>query len=122
MFGFYFCYAAAEKVPGDWLATLAISRGASDAEGAHITGVYWGSLTGGRLLAVLVASWASTSQMITANFACCISACVLLLSLNSAGSLYASGAGIGLGLASLYPSGILLAQTRIPLNSKYISR
>ena len=38
---FYFAYAGAEHVPGDWLSTYVVLQiGASEAEGAFVTSVY----------------------------------------------------------------------------------
>ena len=128
MFCFYFCYAGAEHLPGDWTQTVVVNEdgpiGGSDAQGAHATAAFWGALLAGRLLSVPCAWFLTSTQLLSADFALALVGCVCLVAfgLSSYHALILCLICIGLGLAALYPSGILLAKQRMPLNGTWISR
>ena len=127
MFCYYLAYAGAEKMPGDWIQTVAMHPGgigATEHEGATATSAFWGALLLGRVLSVPLAWWLSTSQLVASEFALalCSSAALVTYGTRSYGALLMSVTGIGLGLAALYPSGILLAKQKVPLTSAWISR
>ena len=66
---YYAAYSGAENSMGDWLSTFAISNlHRSDGDGADLTSVYWGCLTGGRLVGALTTTLVTPGQLIAADF------------------------------------------------------
>eukprot|EP00039_Didymoeca_costata_P031440 m.34740 g.34740 ORF g.34740 m.34740 type:complete len:496 (-) comp8771_c0_seq2:22-1509(-) len=125
LFFFYFAYAGCEHTPGDWLATFAMDQLDQDEDvGAYMTSVYWAMLTFGRLLGVGTSVWLSANQLIGLDFGMCIIGCILLITLGGKDVqvAYFSSGLIGFGLSTLYPMGILLGESRLPLTAKWISR
>ena len=123
---YYFAYATAEQVPGAWLATYAVHSDvdSSDAHGAYVTSVYWASLTLGRLVAAVTALRIADETLMRSCFAACGAGCVVLIVVgqSSLTGLYVAAAFLGLGLSALFPMGILLARSRLPVRGKWISR
>jgi fucose permease len=122
---FYVCLGAAERVPGDWLTSVVARSGlAGEEEGAVATSFFFGAHLAGRVVAVPLSWLVPPSRMLTGAFAiACTSALgLLVLGQHDYAWLCACFAGIGLGIAALYPYGILLAKQRVPLSSVWISR
>ncbi len=54
---FFFLHVAAEASFGGWIYTYALRRGLADEAGAaYLTAAYWGALTAGRLLSILLSA------------------------------------------------------------------
>ena len=85
---------------------------------------YWGSLTLGRLLGVVLTAKLSVHQLITLDFLlACIGAVMLLaVSDSSLSGVYVAAAVMGVGFSTLYPMGILLAESKLKADSAWISR
>jgi hypothetical protein len=126
MGGFYFCYAGAEHLPGDWVTTAVtmppISRSASD--GAFATAVFWGALLAGRLAAIPIALFVRPIQLVVGEFAISLLSCLAFVTVGQRDyvACCVSLAGLGVGLAALYPAGILISRQRAPITSTMISR
>jgi FHS family Na+ dependent glucose MFS transporter 1 len=126
LFSYYFCYAGGEMTPGDWMTTAATQQlGVPVASGVMITSVFWCFLTAGRLLAVPLGLCMSSNMLTALSLA--VAAAGALLLVFSFGrvwltGVYISAASIGIGLAPLYPAGIILAQSKFRMSSTWISR
>ena len=130
LFCYYFAYTGCEKLPGDWIETVAVHParqggiGATKHEGAMATSAFWGCLLLGRLLSVPLALWITTEQLVAVQFTIAAAAAGLLVTYGqrSLVGLFVAVAGLGLGLAPLYPSGILIARKKLRVSSAWISR
>ena len=115
--------AGAEHCPGDWLATFALdSLGVDEAHGAYLTSIYWGFLTMGRLIGVGTSIIFTPGQLIAGHFGLSAVGVLILVSAKTLGMAYFAASVTGLGLSILYPMGIVLAQTRLPLTEAWTSR
>ena len=125
MFLYFFCYLAVEKGGGDWMATYSIAAtGAAKAEGAFATSALWGSLMVMRFLSIPIAACVSLPRFLAALFALSVVSCLALALFGgtSYGTLIICVVGIGAGLSSMYPMGILFAKTRVDFSGSEISR
>lgn len=122
---FYVCLGAAERIPADWLTSVVAQSGLAEEEaGAVATSLFFGAHLTGRLLAAPL-SWAvPPAPMLVGAFAIACSSALglLVVGQHDYAWLCACFAGIGLGIAALYPYGILLAKQRVPLSAVWISR
>eukprot|EP00041_Stephanoeca_diplocostata_P026781 m.727961 g.727961 ORF g.727961 m.727961 type:complete len:516 (-) comp23041_c0_seq2:1959-3506(-) len=124
LFFYYFAYAGAEHTPGDWLATYALVKlNASEDDGANLTAMYWGLLTFGRLVGAVLTVKLSAVQMMGLDMAFCVLGCLLLLTWGSAtvSGAYVAVALLGMGLSTLYPMGIMLAEEKLSVSGSWIS-
>ena len=127
MFGFYACLGAAERIPGDWLTTAIVRSPDLDHDeeaGAFATSAFFGAHLAGRLLSVPLAWWLRPATFCAIEFSIALtSAAVFVIAAPTNYTwLLASVAGVGLGISALYPQGLLLAKSRAPLSSVWISR
>lgn len=114
----------AEHALGDWLSTFAITTlHKSDDDGANLTSVYWGCLTLGRLLGAFTTQLLTASQLIAGDFTMASAGCVLLVTWgsNSLVGAYVGTAMLGIGLSTLYPMGIMLAEQKLKMTGGWIS-
>ena len=127
MFGFYACLGAAERIPGDWLTTAIVRSPELDQDeeaGAFATSAFFGAHLAGRLLSVPLAWWLRPAAFCAIEFSIALTSAVVFVVAAPTNYtwLLASVAGVGLGISALYPQGLLLAKSRVPLSSVWISR
>ena len=126
LFLFYFAYAGLEQAFGAWVASFATKSALkTTAEvGALVTSCYWGGLTGGRLLAALLALRLSPARLIFGGLCGALLASALLLAAGAShvGVLYAVALLLGVSIAPFYPSALSLAGTRLRLTGAWTSR
>lgn len=126
LFFYYFCYAGGEMTPGDWLTTASTqSLGVSLEQGVNLTTVFWAALTVGRLAGVPLGLCLTLHALTTLSLALAVvSSGILVVSFQKRwmAGVWASVVGIALGFASLYPAGIIMAQTKFRMGPKWISR
>ena len=110
-------YVGLELGFGNWIYTYALTLELETVKtAARLTSVFWGSFTFGRLLGV----WVSTrmrSQMILFMdlIGCTISTIIIMLWKDSNIALWAGTIGLGLSMASIFPTFILLAGERMQI-------
>ena len=126
LFLFYFAYAGLEQAFGAWVASFATKSAlqTTDEVGAFVTSCYWAGLTGGRLLAALLALAVSPAQLIGGGLvgALLASALLLLAGETGVGVLYVVAVLLGVSIAPFYPSALSLAGTRLRLSGAWTSR
>lgn len=127
MFCFYTCLGAAERIPGDWLTTAIIRSPYLHQDGdagAFATATFFASHLAGRLLSVPLAWCIPPVAFCAIEFGLALSSSVALVVLApwDYSWLLVSVTGLGLGISVLYPQGLLLAKSRVPLSSVWISR
>ncbi|MFZ5911436.1 MAG: hypothetical protein ACOYYU_15600 [Chloroflexota bacterium] len=79
-----------------------------------MTSAFWGAFTLGRLLGVWISTRARTAAILFADlFGCLLSLGVILLWSDSALALWIGAIGLGLSMASVFPTILILAGERM---------
>ncbi len=117
---FFFLYVAAEVCFGDWAYTYALSLGLGDAAGAaYLTAAFWGAFMGGRLLGVGLAARFCPERILLGDLAgCLLSLGVIFLLPRSAVALWVGTLGLGLSMASIFPTTYTLAGQRLSISGR----
>lgn len=119
--GMLLLYVAAETSFGGWIYTYALQTGVipDETQAAYLTSIFWGALTAGRLLAVPLAARLKPRVLLTLDLLGALTSIGLMLALpRSALALRVAAAGLGLSLASFFPTTITLAEQKIPLTGQ----
>ena len=113
-------YVGAEASFGGWIYTYAVALDLSDAAtAAYLTSAFWGALTLGRLLAIPLAARFRPRSILLADLAgCLISMGILLLWPGSTVATWLGSLGLGLAMASIFPTVISLAERQIPITGR----
>lgn len=95
----------------------------SEAEGQYLAAIFWGCLTVGRLLAVPLSFTLSAASILAADVIVCVLALILFLVHAVAAAeghfslscklFYCATATLGFGLASMFPTALMQAETLI---------
>jgi FHS family Na+ dependent glucose MFS transporter 1 len=106
-----FLYVGAELAFGGWISTYAVTLGLEDAiSAAYLTSAFWGALTVGRLLTIPLAARFRPRWLLLVSFiGCLVSAGVIMLWPSSVEALWLGTLGMGLSMASIFPSTFSLA-------------
>jgi MFS transporter, FHS family, Na+ dependent glucose transporter 1 len=117
---FFFLYVGAEVSFGGWVFTYSIELGLADeAAAAYLTSAFWGALTLGRLLAIPIAVRFRPSAILLGDLVICLlSVVVVLVWPHSSAALWVTSLGLGLGLASIFPTLMSLAERRMTVTGK----
>lgn len=113
----FFLYVGLELGFGNWIYTYALTlKLETDITAAYLTSAFWGSFTFGRLLGV----WISTRlRSITILFmdivGCAISLAIIMLWKDSSLALRVGTVGLGISMASIFPTFIMLAGERMQI-------
>jgi FHS family Na+ dependent glucose MFS transporter 1 len=114
---FLFLYVGAEVSFGGWVFTYARARSAlSEASAAYLTSVFWGALTLGRLASIPMAARFTPRAVLSGDLAGCL-LCLgaMLLFPPTPLVLWACSFGVGLFMASIFPTMITFAQRRLTI-------
>ena len=114
---FFFFYVGAEISFGGWISAYAQATGIGDAAtAAYVASAFYGALTLGRLLAIPFAARFAPRQILIADLSGCMVSVLLLVLLPGRPAVTWIGAfGVGLSMASIFPTMISWAErnTRI---------
>ena len=110
-------YVGLELGFGNWIYTYALTLGLeTEITAAYLTSVFWGSFTFGRLMGVWVSTRLRPATILFADIlGCAISAVVILLWRESNTALWIGTFGLGLSMASMFPTFLLLAGERMQI-------
>lgn len=113
-------YVGAEAAFGGWISTYAVTLDMADATtAAYLTSAFWGALTVGRLLAIPLAARYRPRWILLADLLGCLAGVgILLLWPGSTVALWLGTLGLGMGMASIFPTAITLAERRIPITGQ----
>jgi len=119
----FFFYVGAEVSFGSWVYTYAHRLGLADATtAAYLTSAFWGALTAGRLLSIPLAARFRPRSIMAANLAgCLVSVSLALFFPGSAPVVWISALGMGLSMASIFPTLMNLAGRRLSLTGQITS-
>jgi MFS transporter, FHS family, Na+ dependent glucose transporter 1 len=113
----FLLYVGLELGFGNWIYTYALTLGLeTEITAAYLTSVFWGSFTFGRLLGI----WVSTRlRSLTILFidliGCAVSALMIMLWKDSNLALWIGTFGLGISMASMFPTFIMLAGERMQI-------
>jgi FHS family Na+ dependent glucose MFS transporter 1 len=111
----FFLYVGAEVGFGSWIYTYAVTLElGTTVTAAYLTSAFWGLFTVGRLLGVWISTRVRAQTILLVDIAGCLS-CLALIMLGSASSnvLWAGSVGLGLFMASIFPTLLMLAAERM---------
>jgi FHS family Na+ dependent glucose MFS transporter 1 len=120
---FLFLYVGAEGSLGGWIFTYTVAmRLSSETAAAYLTSAFWGSLTAGRLLAIPLAARLRPRSVLLMDLAGCIlSLGLILLWPNSLAAVWVGAIGTGLAMASIFPTTLSLAESRLHITGQVTS-
>jgi fucose permease len=113
-------YVGAEAAFGGWIYTYAVALDLSDVTtAAYLTSAFWGALTVGRLLAIPLATRFRPRSILFADLTgCLLSVGILLAGSGSVTATWLGAMGLGLSMASIFPTAMSLAEHRIPITGQ----
>ena len=108
-------YVGLETGFGNWVYTYALTLGmGTSITSAYLTSAFWGSFTAGRLLGVWVSTRARSQTILFIDlFGCLASAVVVILWKDSGLALWIGTIGLGLFMASIFPTIMMFAGERM---------
>jgi fucose permease len=117
---FFFLYAGAEFGYAGWIFTYAVESGlASETSAAYLTSIFFGALTFGRLLAIPIATRVRPRYVLLGDLVgAIISVGVLLFFPGSISATWLGTIGLGLSLASVFPTTLTLAGRRLTITGR----
>ena len=107
----FFLYVGLELGFGNWIYTYAFTlKLETDLTAARLTSAFWGSFTFGRLLGVWISTRVRSKTILFIDiFGCAISIAIIMLWKDSSFALWVGTIGLGLSMASIFPTFIMLA-------------
>ena len=120
---FYFLYVGGEVGFGGWIYTYTISTGlGTETSAAYLNSIFWGALTAGRLLSIPIATRMRPGAVLLVNLLGCLASLgLVLLFPGSAAILWIGTIGTGLFMASIFPTMLNLAQSKMTITGKITS-
>lgn len=120
---FMFLYVGAEVGVAGWLYTYAVALDMADAtSAAYLTSVFWGALTVGRLLAIPIAARFRPRNILLMDLLGCIASVGLMVFVHDqAWAVWVGALGVGLCMASIFPTVIVWAERRIRMSGTVTS-
>jgi len=116
----FLVYVGAEVGFGNWLYTYALTLGlGTEITSAYLTSAFWGTFTVGRLLGVWVSTRAQAAAILLVDLLGCLASLgVILLWGDSVIALWAGSIGVGLFMASIFPTMLMLAGERMDVTGE----
>ncbi len=120
---FMFLHVGAELSYGGWIYSYAVNLNlASKTHAAYLTSAYWGSLTLGRLISVLIVLRMKPRTMLLVDLVGCICAVTLLLAFPlSSYSAWIGTIVLGFSIAALIPTSITFAKENMDISGRVMS-
>lgn len=111
----FLLYVGAEVGFGNWIYTYALTLGlGTTITSAYLTSAFWGTFTLGRLLGVWVSTRARAATILFVDLVGCLASLgVILLWPDSVTALWVGAVGLGLFMASVFPTTLMLAGERM---------
>jgi fucose permease len=117
---FIFLHVGAELSFGGWIYSYAVNLDlASKTTAAYLTSAYWGSLTLGRLISVLIALRLKTRTILLLDLVGCIFAVILLLAVPySSNAAWIGTIILGFSIAALLPTSLTFAGENMDITGR----
>lgn len=113
----FFIYVGVETGFGGWIFTYATEGNIADDAGAsYMNSIFWGALTAGRLVSILLAKRLKPSTLLIGNFGLSIAFLgLILLFPQTTAIVWIVSAGLGFSLSSVFPTLMALAESRLKI-------
>jgi MFS transporter, FHS family, Na+ dependent glucose transporter 1 len=113
----FLLYVGLELGFGNWIYTYALTlQLGTTITAAYLTSAFWGSFTLGRLLGVWISTRLRPQTILFMDiFGCAISTILIMLWKDSGPILWIGTIGLGLSMASIFPTFIILAGERMQI-------
>ena len=113
----FFIYVGVETGFGGWIFTYATEGKIADEAGAsYMNSIFWGALTLGRLVSVLLAKRLKPSTLLIGNFGLAIAFLGLILIFpQNTPIVWVVSAGLGFSLSSVFPTLLALGESRMKI-------
>ncbi len=110
-------YVGLELGFGNWIYAYALTLGLETSiTAAYLTSVFWGSFTLGRLLGIWVSTRLRSQTILFIDIiGCAISTILIMLWKESSLALWVGTFGLGISMASIFPTLIMLAGERMQI-------
>jgi MFS transporter, FHS family, Na+ dependent glucose transporter 1 len=119
---FFFLYVGLEIGFAGWVFTFARDRGFSETRASFLTSMFWWSFTAGRVLGIPVAQRLSARTQILVDAGVTVGGAVLLvISAHSNVGVWFGTIVLGLGLATMFPAMLNLANERVAVTGSVTS-
>ena len=119
----FFLFVGAELAFGGWIYTYAISLGqATVTTAGYINSLFWGALTLGRLLSIPLPDRVRARTLLFVDIiGLVISLLLLLFASHVPGVIWIATAGMGLSMANVFPTLMLLAEHHLNITGRITS-
>jgi MFS transporter, FHS family, Na+ dependent glucose transporter 1 len=113
-------YVGGEVAFGSWIFNYTVKMNLGDETvGAYLTSLFWGSFTTGRLLGIPVAARFKPNAILSVNLLGWLVSIVLILSRpESFAALLTGTIGLGISMASIYPTVLTIAERRMKITGR----
>jgi len=113
----FFLYVGLELGFGNWIYTYALTLElGTTITAAYLTSAFWGSFTFGRLVGVWVSTRLRSQTILFIDIiGCAISTIIIMLWKDSNLALWVGTIGLGISMASVFPTFIMLAGERMQI-------
>jgi FHS family Na+ dependent glucose MFS transporter 1 len=120
---FFFLHVGGESSFGGWIYTYALALDLSSTTMArYLTSAFWGALTMGRLLTIPLAARLRPSTILFGSLLAGVaSLSVIVLWSNSSAAVWVGTLGIGLSIASLFPSTFSMIERYVTITGRVSS-
>jgi len=110
-------YVGLELGFGNWIYTYTVTLNLGTVtSAANLNGFFWGSFTLGRLLGIWVSTRLRSKTILFMDiFGCAISIAIIMLWKESSTALWIGTIGLGLSMASIFPTFIIIAGEQMQL-------
>ena len=118
----FFFYTGVEVSFGGWIYTYAIAvEAATITSAAYLTSLFWAALTLGRLLAIPFSQRFRPRAILITDLAGSLLCLLLILLSRSTSALWAGTCGLGLFMASVFPTLFVFAEQRMAISGRIAS-
>ena len=119
----WFLYIGTEVTFGGWIYSYVVTLEiGAETQAAYLSSAFWGALTFGRLLAVPVAARVRPGLILLTDFGVALVSSVVLAVLGTQSvALWVGTIGLGLALASVIPTTISFAESRMAVSGRVTS-
>jgi len=113
----FILYVGLELGFANWIYAYALTLNLETViTAAYLTSAFWGSFTVGRLLGVWISTRVRSKTILFIDiFGCAISIAIIMLWKDSSFALWVGTIGLGLSMASIFPTFIMLAGERMQI-------
>ncbi|MGC9399491.1 MAG: MFS transporter [Anaerolineae bacterium] len=120
---FLFLYVGAEFSAGSWIATYVTALRLGDAVvGAYVNAAFWAAFTAGRLLSIPMAALVKPRAILAGDLLGCFASLAAILIWPASGAaLWMGVIGLGLCMASVFPTMFSLAERHLTLTGAITS-